>query len=666
MPAWLASFFALPLLSPVGIFAFYKILFLYRNRLIFKRDRLILPGPFGKSCLYENIKRIGLERRGIFLKIEIEDASKSKANCKIAIAGLNKESAAALWTQLATKTKNAAIDGAVRESLINWQDTATTVSLAADQKSFSQANLDAANLEALTLNFDERGRYSQLTGYLHTCGKVALHCWTGVWLVLLVQAILWFIVSNNSNYFLSLILNRSILHYFETTEAPAIQLFVLVFAPLGRLTLFAGTHLNNIWASYALGAIASGLFAYMVLKEREANKIVFNEGTMTLLRETPLGKTVLRSVELSKITAVRMRVPQSISGKLAKAALEISICESPTQSIKIPVGAFASIDKRKQFLELLNSLNKNVEIDELVLERLTPRAEDSYTNLWLNAIQAAPQLNQLLPLKPGDHIGHNNLTIEKQFSSGGQAVTYLAYKNSETQSKVILKEFLLPLFVESARTKTIERFNRDAKLLKNLDHPQIVILHDYFIEESRAFLMLEYIEGLSLKEKVEKEGKLGERAAINLAKQMTSILAYLHKCSPPVVHRDFTPENLILSEGELLKLIDFDVALEADQLNQQNNSAGKTHYLPPEQFRGQACPQSDIYALGATLFFLTTARNPEPMQVNRPSDVGVEITNSFDQFIAKCTEPDLERRYQSASNLANSLSQISSELEAKI
>lgn len=658
----------MPWTFAVGIIGIYKIFYLYSNRLIFKGDFLIFPGPFGKSCQYKNIARISLEGNGRFLNLEIVNEQNLELK-RVRISGLNKESAAALWTQLATKAKNAKIDNRVRDILVNWRYRSfysgnlearisfpSSTDSASNSESNSESNqaIDSASTQvpvkpskqSLLLKFNEHSRYSQMSAYLQACGPVALRCWAGVWVIAGVVAAV--------SYLLSADLNIR-----ESVQNLVGCIFIILALPIYFIVSTSVAQLTNIYATILLFVMTLGFIVYLALKENEANTIVFDDLGLVLLRTTSFSQNRLRSVVWSDITAVKMVVPQSASGKQRGAAIEIVTTDRKKQSsIKIPIGAFTSTLKRNHFLELLTNLNEAAELDGLVLETLSPRAEDSYTTLWLCAIEAAPQLEELLPLSPGSRLNHHNLVIDKQFSCGGQAVTYLATledkldsTSNEQNSKVILKEFLLPLFIDSARKKAIERFHRDAVLLKNLDHPQIVKLHNFFIEDSRAFLMLEYIEGISLKEKIERYGKQSEHQAINLARQMATILSYLHSCTPPVVHRDFTPENLILSAGGVLKLIDFDVALEADQLNGQKNAAGKTHYLPPEQFRGQPCPQSDIYAMGATLFYITTATAPEPMQRNHPQTVVPEISTSLDKFIATCTEPEAERRYQTASEL---------------
>ncbi|MDQ5938261.1 MAG: hypothetical protein QG574_5624, partial [Cyanobacteriota bacterium erpe_2018_sw_21hr_WHONDRS-SW48-000092_B_bin.40] len=589
---------------------------------MFKADRLILPGPFGQTCLYENIECIDIERTGRFLILE--DKLLGTKVKKVAISGLSRESAAALWTQLATKTRSAKIKNAVRDRLVNWQEPGLYLHRATiDQEPAKIVNSILSTSSPIELNFNERGRYSQIGAYLNTCGKVALICWTTVWLVA-------------GAYYAIALLNYlgPELSIIKMMKELALQILFVASLPVSLLAHAAAKYLKSIWATNILIVMVIGLLALLIRQQRKPNSAIFSEDGVVLIRKTPLGQTTLRRIDWSSMAEVKIVLPKSNSGKLRGGAIEMKTsAPKEKSSIRIPLAAFTSDEKRKQFLEMLNYFGRNIEIDNTVLETLAPRAEESYTSLWLSAIESAPNLGQLLPLADGEKLKHN-LVIEKQFSSGGQAVTYLASRSNEPGVKVILKEFLLPLFIEAARKKVTEGFERDARLLKTLDHPQIVKLHDYFIEDSRAFLVLEYIEGVSLREKVERDGKLTESQTIELALQMAAILDYLHSGTPPIVHRDFTPENLIVNTSGLIKLIDFDVALEANQINGSTNTAGKTNYLPPEQFRGQACPQSDIYALGATMFFVITGKDPEPMQKSQAKTIVPETSDDLDQIIA--------------------------------
>src|ERR1700739_3705163 len=116
-------------------------------------------------------------------------------------------------------------------------------------------------------------------------------------------------------------------------------------------------------------------------------------------------------------------------------------------------------------------------------------------------------------------------------------------------------------------------------------------------------MFLEHIEGKSLRQLVLHNGPFDVIKAAKLTVQMCEILSHLHGQNPPVLHRDFTPENLILSPDGTLKLIDFNVAQKLES-TATRTVVGKHSYIPPEQFRGKATVQSDIYALGACFYFL--------------------------------------------------------------
>src|SRR5262249_50363420 len=137
---------------------------------------------------------------------------------------------------------------------------------------------------------------------------------------------------------------------------------------------------------------------------------------------------------------------------------------------------------------------------------------------------------------------------------------------------------------------------------------------------------------------------------IELALQMCEVLKHLHSMSPPMVHQDFTPDNLLLAQGNILKLVDFNVAKEREN-SKTALVVGKHGYMPPEQFRGKACPQSDIYALGATLHFLLTGCDPEPLSCLHPAEHNELIDQHVDQIVARATALELDDRYASVVEL---------------
>ncbi|MCC7529756.1 MAG: serine/threonine protein kinase, partial [Candidatus Melainabacteria bacterium] len=224
-------------------------------------------------------------------------------------------------------------------------------------------------------------------------------------------------------------------------------------------------------------------------------------------------------------------------------------------------------------------------------EALLTRQKSSYTELWLQSLTAPPKRASVKPLIPGELLRGGQFEVIGRLGLGGQGTAYLC---TELGKKVVLKETILPTFVDqAARQHALSRFEKEARLLNEMDHPQIVKLTDYFIEDHRSYLVLEHIDGNNLKEVVSQKGKMSEEEVRAFALQMCDILDYLHSLN--VVHRDFTPDNLMLTQNGVLKLIDFNVA-KNEEAGITATVVGKHAYIPPEQFRGKPTHRSDLYA----------------------------------------------------------------------
>lgn len=349
------------------------------------------------------------------------------------------------------------------------------------------------------------------------------------------------------------------------------------------------------------------------------------------------------------------------------------------------------------------------QIDDELLEPFEIAGEkQGYTELWLKELSASPKRDKLTPLELGAQLHNNRYTIISKIGMGGQGTVYLAQDNHANANQsygvvskdgvskdgvpkelvpkeVVLKEFLLPVFPDSrVRKAAAIKFQEEADLLGKLEHPQIVKFFQLFLEDHRAYLVLEKLDGITLKDHIESTGSLPEESIVDLARQMCNILQYLHNQTPPVVHRDFTPDNLILSEDGTLKLLDFSVAQSVTS-NVTGSVVGKPHYIAPEQFRGKSSSQSDIYSMGATLYFLATGKQPEPItnlklvnaktgtgskniidsKTNTDSKTGTDSKNSSDakitketklsRVIEKSTKLDLANRYKQVEEILRDL-----------
>lgn len=311
---------------------------------------------------------------------------------------------------------------------------------------------------------------------------------------------------------------------------------------------------------------------------------------------------------------------------------------------------------RMKFVRMLTSHLPEVCPEEITEVFLSQGERESFTELWLRELTASPKRDKLIPLSPGMTLQDEQYLIKEKIGSGGQATVYLAESAKQLggSNLVAVKEFILPVFPDPrVRMAAAERFHVEAEMIASLRHPQIVRFLDLFIEDHRAYLVLERVEGLNLKQIITAGGALGEETAIELAVQMCDILAFLHGLDPPVTHRDFTPDNLMLSEDGLIKLIDFSVAQQVVS-NVTGSVVGKLEYISPEQFRGKPTPLSDIYSLGATLAFMVTGEDPEAITCSRPSGINEALAN----IIARATALEAGSRYQSALELKTDLSAL--------
>ncbi len=321
-------------------------------------------------------------------------------------------------------------------------------------------------------------------------------------------------------------------------------------------------------------------------------------------------------------------------------------------SLKMPAASLQS----ERLLNALKDKCKWISIDPDLIELWEPATADSRMELWLKTLTNAPRESELMPLFPGADLAGGRYRILARIAAGGQGTAYLASDN-ENEQEVVVKENLFPVFVEpQVREDAEARFKHEVEILSGLRHENIVALLDSFIEGHRGYLVLEYVQGLSLRKLVQLKGAIPESEVVNLAVQMAKVLAYLHELSPPVVHRDFTPDNLLLQENGRLVLIDFNVARQSEN-TKTATVVGKHAYIPPEQFRGQTDKRSDIYAMGATIYYLLCAEDPEAISQSFPSKKLPALNPLIDKLVADASCQSLEGRIASAAEVLRRLAE---------
>jgi tRNA A-37 threonylcarbamoyl transferase component Bud32 len=262
----------------------------------------------------------------------------------------------------------------------------------------------------------------------------------------------------------------------------------------------------------------------------------------------------------------------------------------------------------------------------------------SFTRLFDDELNRRFASTSFVPLEPGCRLQDNRYTVIRQLAFGGFSAVYLAEDNKRT--KVVLKEALFSRQSNDERgAKELEMFHREAMILAEIDHAKIAHVLDQFVEQQRNYLVLEYIEGENLRDLVRRTGPVDEGRVREWTTQLVEILQYLHSKQPPILHRDLSPDNLILDQQGNICLVDFGAANE--YIEQATGTfVGKQCYMAPEQVRGKAEPRSDFYGLGCTLYFLLTGTDPQPISQSSPRSVDANISDAMDSAALRLTSLD--------------------------
>jgi serine/threonine protein kinase, bacterial len=251
----------------------------------------------------------------------------------------------------------------------------------------------------------------------------------------------------------------------------------------------------------------------------------------------------------------------------------------------------------------------------------------------------------------------NRYQILKTLGVGGMGTTYLAW---DTAKLLVLKEMNADM-VEIPKAR--ELFEREAKILQNLHHPGIPQYYDFFVATGRKYLAMELIHGQDLDLYIIEHGTVTLAQAIDWMIQLCEILGYIHHQQPPLIHRDVKPANILVQAiDRRIFLLDFGAVKEIGTLG--GTKIGAPDYMAPEQNSGQPCTQSDLYAIGPTLIFLLTGRNPAEFLELNPDGYRFNVssipgvTPPVQALIDKVTQRRARDRYLTAVDLIQALKEI--------
>lgn len=247
--------------------------------------------------------------------------------------------------------------------------------------------------------------------------------------------------------------------------------------------------------------------------------------------------------------------------------------------------------------------------------------------------------------------------ILRILGKGGMGTTYLVWNKNKTIKGAPFLLVLKEMNANMARIpKARELFEREARVLKSLTHPNIPKYYDFFVEDNHKYLVMELIHGPNLEQFTNSRGSINQERAVEWMLQVCQTLSYLHSLEPSLVHRDIKPANLILRnlDGRIM-LLDFGAVKELG--TSLSTRIGVEGYSAPEQYRGKPCTQSDIYGVGTTLIFLVTGKTPMQYYAydsNRYEfDIAKipDLSSKLRKVLKKTCQPEPSDRYQTAEEL---------------
>jgi len=266
------------------------------------------------------------------------------------------------------------------------------------------------------------------------------------------------------------------------------------------------------------------------------------------------------------------------------------------------------------------------------------------------------------------HILGGRYELIEKIGGGGMAVVYKA--KCRLLNRFVAVKILRPEFINDE--EFINRFRIEAQAAASLSHPNIVSIYDVGEEEGIHYIVMEFIDGITLKDYIKKKGTIPWREAVNITIQICSAIEQAHRNH--IVHRDIKPHNIILTADGIAKVTDFGIAkaVTSSTITMVGSTIGSVHYFSPEQARGGFVDEkSDLYSLGIVLYEMVTGKTPfdgeTPVAValkhiqnvpDEPSSINPDIPRSVNDIIMKAIKKEQNSRYQSATEMLADLHRV--------
>jgi len=250
--------------------------------------------------------------------------------------------------------------------------------------------------------------------------------------------------------------------------------------------------------------------------------------------------------------------------------------------------------------------------------------------------------------------------ILRRLGQGGMGAVYLAVDTLFGGQERAIKEMSLSSYnTPQELAEATEAFKREAMILVKLSHPHLPQVYDYFDDNGRSYLVMDFIQGETLEERLDRVGTLSLSDVLKIGVELCDVLHYLHSQPQPVVFRDLKPANIMLTQNDTVHLIDFGIARLFNPRGNDTQAVGSVGYAPPEQFKKATTPASDIYSLGATLHQMLSGNDPStntPTMFDFPPLSGVPAPLNL--LICRMLEKDASRRPGSMLEVKRVLEQL--------
>lgn len=270
----------------------------------------------------------------------------------------------------------------------------------------------------------------------------------------------------------------------------------------------------------------------------------------------------------------------------------------------------------------------------------------------------------------------NRYTLLEKVGDGGMALVYKA--KCELLNRNVAVKVLRPEFM--ADEDFLKKFKSESQAVASLSHPNIVNVYDVGNEEGISYIVMEYVEGINLKDYIKKHGSVDYKEALTIIKQIAKALEHAHKNG--VIHRDIKPHNILITDEGIVKVADFGIARATTSSTMTNTKTvmGSVHYVSPEQAKGSFVDnKTDIYSLGIVMYELLTGEVPftgdSPIsvaikhiqeEIKRPSEINQSIPEGVSDIVIKATEKDPLNRYQTLTEMIKDINTIESSPNSRI